>query len=81
MPLEQIFVIIVILTTLVGLLVYFNSANKKLALQHLQRSELIEGDLRLHSLQINMRSNSLNNYNFNTYNLEAILKPQFEIKI
>lgn len=81
MSLEQILVIIVILVAVVGLLVHFNSANKKLALKHLQKSELMDGEIWLHSLQINMRINSLNNYNFNTYNLEAILKPQFEIKI
>ena len=76
----QIAITIIILSSIIGLLVWFFTGKRELARLHDEQISMLETAISTNHFQINFRNSNLNNYDFLKLNLNETLIIQPEIQ-
>lgn len=77
----QIVILLVLVLTLIGIVVWFFNTKKSIAHPHNQNIAMLESAIYKHRCQLNFRTFHLNKYDFVKYNLDEALVVQPEIKL
>lgn len=81
MPLDQLVIIVTVISISIGIWLYFFLKNKQIEQLHMERVLNLSEEFATNKLQISIRKKSLNRYNFLNYNLSEALVVQPEINI
>lgn len=76
----QIAITLVLLSSILGLLVWFFQGKKAISKMHNEKVSALETAISTNHFQINFRNSNLNNYDFLKLNLNEALIVQPEIK-
>lgn len=77
----QFIILFIIISLIIGIMLYFFNKNKEIERVYLYKIGEINQTISLHKEQINYRINSLQCYDFLKYNLNESLIPQPKIKL
>lgn len=77
----QFIILFIIISLIIGIMLYFFNKNKEIERVYLYKIGEINQTISLHKEQINYRIKSLQGYDFLKYNLNESLIPQPKIKL
>jgi hypothetical protein len=81
MPLDQLVIIITVISIFIGIWLYFFLKNKQIEQLHVERVLILSEEFTANKVQISIRKKGLNRYDFLNYNLSEALVVQPEIHI
>jgi hypothetical protein len=74
-------ILLVLLLTIIGIVVWFFNAKKSLGQAHSQNVAMLESAIYNNRNQLNFRTLHLNRYDFLKYNLDEVLVVQSDIEL